>query len=127
MARPVPSLGQWLGDGARAEGFEEWVRENLDHEAHIVDPNERAVLRMVNILSVACVEICRRETDLHGRDNSETLIHLGRAVGVALMAPLLCCADANMPIALQRLMKIVLGEVRHGAESMLRSYESKRR
>jgi len=47
MARPVPSLGQWLGDGARAEGFEEWVRENLDHEAHIVDPNERAVLRMV--------------------------------------------------------------------------------
>lgn len=119
--RPLPSLAQWLGDGARADGFEEWVAESVIAERHVADEGEASALRLLRILCIAMVEACRVETDIHGRDHAETVTRLGRCCGVALMAAQISILDGDKKPPLLRIARIFAAEFAHGARTMAES------
>lgn len=57
----IPTLRHFLGDGARAPGFEIFVRTVLERGKETPSPEERAVLRLLQIIAVAMIEGFRRE------------------------------------------------------------------
>ena len=88
--RPIPSLREWLGDGDRAESFEQWVSENLARQS---DPqlteSERAFVRILNTISIAAIEVLRLE-HAQGRDTIDSAVFVARAMGCASL-----CAIAS--------------------------------
>lgn len=119
MDRPLPSLADWIGDGARADGFEEWVQTSIPVGAVSDTPEERAALRLIKILSVATVEGCRTETDIHGREFGATISLLSRAAGCAVGAALVSAMDDDIPSPL-RITKLITEEFRNGLKLMLK-------
>lgn len=123
LERPVPSLAEWLGDGKRADGFEEWLHETLALETEFgKTPDDATILRMIQTLAVAFMEVCRREHE-RGRSASEITHLLARAAGIAIMSPILCvCRDDAQ--SLHGLVKLLAKDFKHGAtlqaESALR-------
>lgn len=115
--KPVPSLAQWLGDGQRAEGFEEWVREMIALQTDGLPPDEASVLRMIQTLAIAFMEAMRAETEQHGRSPAEVVHLAARAAGVAIMSPILslCRDDATH---LRDLVRLLAGDFKCGAKQM---------
>jgi hypothetical protein len=115
--QPIPSLAQWLGDGTRAEGFEEWLRETLALESEALSPDEAAVVRMIQTLAVAFMEVAKNESERHGRPIASTMHHLARAAGVAVMSPILslCRDDASH---LHDLVRVLAKDFKIGAKMM---------
>ena len=105
LDRPVQSLHQWLGDGARCDGFEEWVREATEW-AGIAPPAKASLIRMITTLSVAVLESCRTETTLHGQSVETVMARLPSAAGVAVMAAVLCVARDDAT-ALDKLAEVM--------------------
>lgn len=116
--KPLPSLAEWLGDGTRAEGFEEWVRQALVADA---DQREAALFRIIQTLSIACMEACRRETTLHGEELSTMITRLARCCGVAIMAPILSILDAGKAPPLLKIARMMAVEFEHGARLISRN------
>lgn len=107
----IPTLRQWLGDGARAEGFEEFVLATLNAEDGS-DPGVQASMRVVRTLLVAMVEAGRRE-DEAGSDAVDTLLRMGRGLGYAFMAAMVSKGSKDMPLL--RAKKMALEMVGEGA------------
>ena len=61
------TLSQFIGDGARQEGFEELVKftASLKDLPPETDPNVQRLLRFISAVSIACVEVAAQE---FGRD-----------------------------------------------------------
>lgn len=114
LEKPVPSLAQWLGDGKRADGFEEWLHETLALETEFgKTPDDATILRMIQTLAVAFMEVCRREHE-RGRSASEITHLLARAAGIAIMSPVLCvCRDDAK--SLRELVKLLAKDFKYGA------------
>lgn len=121
MSRPIPTLAQWIGDGARGEGFEEWVRETIALEHAVPSADEAALVRIIKLLAVACLEASRIETEAHGRPVDRTFIMLARACGIAAMAPVLSVVDNALNPPLRRIVRELSEEFGHGAMCMAKS------
>lgn len=120
FAKPVPSLAEWLGDGARAEGFEEWVAETLAIQAGEISPDEASIVRIVQTLAVAFMEAMRAETERHGRSPAEVVHFAARAAGVAIMSPVLSLAKDDAR-GLHELVRIITKDFKVGAKLMAES------
>lgn len=118
--KPVPSLAQWLGDGQRAEGFEEWIQETISLGADGLPPNEASVLRLIQTLTIAFMEAMRAEVERHGRTPAEVVHLTARAAGVAIMSPVLslCRDDAK---SLHALVRLMADDFKTGAKQMTNS------
>lgn len=127
MARPIPSLSEWLGDGARADGFEEWVAESIAVEGELKDPEQAAVVRMVRTFSIAMVEICRIEDERHLRTAHQIFPALARAAGVAIAAALASAIDHDQARAFPKLTRTMSEEFHHGAKVFLDAATRKNR
>lgn len=117
---PLPSLTEWLGDGARAEGFEDWVRETISLEHDVGTDEERAAIRMIQTLAIACMEVCRREHEQYGRSQAEALHLLARCCGVAVMSPVLSACHEAPRSSLHKLVRLLADDFKRGASLMVR-------
>lgn len=112
--KPVPSLAQWLGDGARGDGFEEWVSLSLDQTPDL-PPDQARFLRIAQTFAVACIETMRRETgDVPGADQiGVAMAQWARAAGYVSIT---AAASVLVPDApWRRLGKIWAEEFQRGA------------
>jgi len=75
--RPIPSLAEWLGDGSRTEGFEDWVRTMLATEEVVGTPQEATCAKILRALSIACVEGATRQVN-EGADAGDVIILTAR-------------------------------------------------
>jgi len=114
--RPVSTLAEFLGDGSRFEGFECWVQALASRERAAESPTEASALRMLSILTVACQEAFRRETEQHGQPIADTLLLLARMAGMAVMAPTLDVIEDSRSSDAQDLVEILVDEFGFGAE-----------
>lgn len=113
FAKDIPSLGQWLGDGPRAEGFEQWVKLLLRTE-HL-DEDEQSALRLMQILGIAAIEGSNIEAR-HGRPFEMTAVFLARGMGAVCMTAVASCLRDDAP---WRDMAVMLTEeFRRGAKQM---------
>lgn len=95
MRDDLTSLARFLGDGARAEGFEEFVTfvdSITKPDAYPnAGPRERVMVRVWSTMCVAAIEAGRKETDL-GTDLAEVIQVLaffaGATAAAAVMTPL---------------------------------------
>lgn len=87
--KKIPSLSEWLGDGTRADGYEEWARDLLFIDQKTASPEQKIGLRMVRTLTVACMETMRQEAAAGDVSSAEALRCLARAAGIAVGAPIL--------------------------------------
>lgn len=115
LSKPLPSLAAWLGDGARAEQFEEWLIESTA-ASKATTGIEASTVRIIQTLSIACIEALRREYDL-GRPVEETMQLLPRAAGAMVMAALLNASKEDKASVL-RLLKLTVEEFGHGARKI---------
>lgn len=118
--KPLPSLAEWLGDGTRGEGFEEWVRETVSLGSEVGTEDERAALRVIQTLAIACMEACRTEHEKHGRTQGATLHLLARCCGIAVMSPVLSACNEAPASALRKLIGVLADEFKQGAKLMTR-------
>ena len=107
----IPTLREWLGDGARADGFEEFVLSTLQAEDG-EDAGVQASMRVIRTLLIAMVEAGRRE-DEAGSDAVDTLLRMGRGLGYAFMAAMVSKGSPDMPLL--RAKKMALEMVAEGA------------
>jgi len=121
MDRPLPSLAQWLGDGARGEGFEEWVKEAVFLERNVASEAERSAVRIQRTLSIAFMEVLRAETEQHGREWAASVMLASRVAGAAAFGAVLGCLDADKSPPLLRLARMVADEFHVGAKSMAKA------
>lgn len=123
MSRPLPSLAQWLGDGARSEDFEAYVRDMLAAEYLVTDPREQMMVRAMRTLTIACMEVCRTEVEGNGHSFGEVLPLLARACGVAIMAPILSATREDSHPPMRGLVDLVQREFKFGAMRMVLAQE----
>lgn len=118
MGKPLPTLREFLGDGARAEGFEEWVAENMALQERAKTPQEAAAARMIQTFSIAAVEVLRRETEA-GMEAIDAMMMMPRCVSWSIMAACLCAIKDDAPYL--RVAKIVADEFAEGARHVAKS------
>lgn len=114
-----PTLAQHLGDGNRAEGFEEWVAANYAAEVLSGDEGAKATGRIIRTLTIAMVEAGRRENE-EGADYFDTVLRMGRGAGVALMAAVMSTLRDDAPLDEARDMIVKL--VSEGADWFLKQH-----
>lgn len=89
----APTLAQYLGDGARAAGYEEWLVENvLVHQVVEGDADKQRFARLVMLMAVAAVEGLRMEEEQHGPCDGLEVLSLAQAAGYAVF----CAAMSGM-------------------------------
>jgi hypothetical protein len=125
MSRPIPSLSDWLGDGARSDDFEAYVRDMLTLEYAVTDPNEESMVRMMRTLTIAAMECCRIECEVHDRSFADVLPLLARACGIGIMGPILSATREAPAAPLGYLVNLVTGEFRFGAERLMLAQEKR--
>lgn len=126
--KPLPSLKAWIGDGTRAEGFEEWVKEAIALGTTSPDPRDQAATRIMLTLSIAFVEAGRIELEQHGNDWATTVPMLARAAGaIALMAVMNGIEWETKPRDIMRLGKLIADECAKGAMMVARGVARKTR
>lgn len=108
----IPKLKEWLGDGARADGFEEWVAASLA-AAQSKDTGTAATNRVLHTLCIAMVEAGRREDTL-GMDRVDTMMRMGRGLGYALMSAMVGKGRDDMPIG--EAQQVALALVKEGMD-----------
>lgn len=118
LGKPLPTLREFLGEGARAEGFEEWVAENMALQERAKTPQEAAAARMIQIFSIAAVEALRRETEA-GMEAIDAMMMMPRCVAWSIMAASLCAIKEDAPYL--RVAKIVSDEFAEGARHIAKS------
>lgn len=94
FTKNIPSLNEWLGDGQRAEGFEQWVKLLLQTEH--ADEDEQSALRFMQILGVAAIEGGNIETR-RGRPFELTAAFLSRGMGAVCMVAIASCLREETP------------------------------
>jgi len=119
--RPLPTLAQWLGDGMRADQFEEWAADNLKLQTLLDDPSEAMAARLIKTLSIACVEALRIETERHDSNVVRAALSLARAAGFTVFCANQCALDADKNPPYLRIAKILAEEFEHGARLAARS------
>jgi hypothetical protein len=122
MDRPSPTLAEWLDDVSdigRAEDYQQWLRTSIELERGVLTDEEARSVRLVHILSIACVEACRIETEQHGADFSEVTIALARAAGVACFGAVVSGLRNDAPLI--KIANVVSGEFEHGAKVFARA------
>ncbi len=102
----IPRLREWLGDGARADGFEEWIVASLA-ASESSDHGAAASARVLHTLCIAMVEAGRREDGL-GSDQVDTVMRMGRGLGYAFMAAIVGKGRDDMPFGEARKMALQL-------------------
>lgn len=119
----VPSLNQWLGDGARADGFEEFVRNSELIEATACTPGEAQAARLMRTFSIACVEALRIERERYPElPPADAVLRLARVAGSAVFGAVISASDYEDPAApLLKLAKHLAEEFAHGARIMARA------
>ena len=123
--RPLPSLAQWLGDGARAEDFEAWVSDmmSLEYAARATSPREEQTVRLLRTTAIAFVEAMRIE-DAAGADSIDALLALARVSGIAVMGAVTCAVTDDAPLL--KIAKMMAEEFSHGAKIMAHATIAKR-
>lgn len=119
-ARKIPSLREWLGDGARADGFEEYVEAVLQGKKS-PDPGVRASHRVIETLMIAMVEAGRRE-DAAGEQAVDTLLRMGRGTGFAFMSAMVSKVDDAMP--LDEALEMATEMFREGAQAFITHHQT---
>lgn len=113
FTKNIPSLGDWLGDGPRGEGFEQWVSLVLSKEHHNED--EAAALRIMQTLCVAAVESGNAEAR-RGRPFDETARYMARGMGAVCFAAVASCLREGTDW--RDIAVMLTEEFRVGAEAM---------
>lgn len=119
LEKPLPSLAEWLGDGARADGFEEWVATVAMADKIEEDPEQQASLRMLRTFLIALVEAGRIESERHGRTATEVVHMMARVAGGAVMAAALSVLKEDAPR--MRVAKILADDFGVGAKAMVKA------
>ena len=114
--RPLPTLAQWLGDGLRADEFEEWVADSLKLEAALDNPAEAMSARLIKTLAIACVEALRIETERHDSNIVNAALFLARAAGFTVFCANQCALDEDKNPPYLRIARILAAEFEHGAK-----------
>lgn len=123
LRKPLPTLAQWIGDGARADGFEDWVRCCIEQAPKTRTADESAALRILQTVCIAFVEAGRAEIDRHGRKAEEVILHLPRIGAYAAMMAIISMAreDADLCELLELLTPEMLSGAKMAVESVMRS------
>jgi hypothetical protein len=113
FTKNIPSLNEWLGDGSRGEGFEQWVSLVLSKEHRNED--EAAALRIMQTLCVAAVESGNAEFR-RGRPFDETARYMARGMGVVCFSAVASCLREGTDW--RDIAVMLTEEFRHGAKVM---------
>lgn len=119
-APKVPRLTEWLGDGLKAEGFEEFVAATLTAQEVIDDPIEQSAVRMFRTFLIAAVEIGRIEVE-SGRKYEDVVVAMARVAGGAVMAAVLPGIRDDSPKL--RIAKLLGDDFVSGAKALIKSIE----
>lgn len=119
-APKVPTLAAFLGDGIRADGFEEFVALTLASNEVIDDPAEQSSVRMFRTFLVAAVEVGRQEL-AHGRPYEDICAHMARMAGGAVMAAILSGIRDDAPK--MRIARLLGDDFVSGAKALIKSVE----
>lgn len=127
MDRPIPTLAEWLdqvSEVGRAEDYQQWVHTSLHLERGVMTDAEARSVRLVHIMSIACVEACRIETEQHGASFSEVTVALARAAGVACFGAIVSGLRTDAPLI--KIANITTAEFEHGCKVFARSVSKRR-
>jgi hypothetical protein len=113
FTKNIPSLNEWLGDGPRGEGFEQWVSLVLSKEHRNED--EAAALRIMQTFCVAAVESGNSEYR-RGRPFDETARYMARGMGVVCFTAVASCLRDGTDW--RDIAVMLTEEFRHGAKVM---------
>lgn len=117
LTKRIPSLAEWLGNGARCDGFEQWVALTLDQSA---DPDgtsdEAKMLRIAQTFAVACVEQMSREAqrDPSPEGVSDALAMWARAAGFTTVCAVASVVRDDAPF--RRIARTLAEEFKIGAK-----------
>lgn len=111
----LPTLDEFFGPGARAEGFEEWCAETFALES-AVEPEQQAALRMLRGMVVLCNETLRIECEQHERDAVLSILLWPRLAGIAIMSAAISVASEGSDA--RRLVVPLVEEFRAGLKLM---------
>jgi hypothetical protein len=117
----TPKLAQFIGDGARQEGFEELVKftASLKDLTPETDPNVQRLVRFATAVSIACVEIAAQE---HERDPDalvDILHALCTGTAVAMTSAALSVLRDDTPAEVLR--ELVMTSFQSGLEQTIKS------
>jgi hypothetical protein len=118
--KPIPSLSQFLEDAPKADGYYEYVAENIDLERALEEVGEgveASRMRMLRIMAIAFTEICRTETETHGREIVEVIREMPRMAAFAVMGPIVSVMKEDA--SLRRVQKIITDEMVYGARQFV--------
>lgn len=116
----IPRLAEWIGDGVRADGFEEFVATTMAADAVVEDPGELSSLRMFRTFLIAAVEVGRSELG-HNRPYEEIVGMMARVAGGAVMAAVLSGIRDDAPK--MRIAKVLGEEFVSGAKAIIKSID----
>jgi len=114
------TLKELLGDGARAEGFEEFtafVDGLVAQKPEGMTPDDMCFVRLVRIMATAATEGANQETSSFGIDVPVVLLELCRAAGFAVASAALSVSDENTD--LDRLREGIMESMALGVDFMI--------
>lgn len=117
----TPKLAQFIGDGARQDGFAELVEftaslKDLNPEA---DEDVRRLVRFMSAVSIACVEIAAQEWE---QDNDATaqIVHaMCTGTAIAMTSAVLSVLRDDTPA--EALREIIMGSFEAGLAQTIKS------
>lgn len=114
------SLAELLGDGARADGFDELSRflDGIQAQNPTDLPaSELSFIRMLKIMTTAATEASHQESVRHGRPVPEIAAAVCRAAGFAITSAVLSVHDRDAD--LKQLRAAVMRSVAMGVDYMI--------
>ncbi len=117
-APKIPSLAAWLGDGIRADGFEEFVTTVLAAQELETDARDQLGLRMFRTFLIAAVETGRTELQ-RGQPYEDIVSMMARAAGAAVMAAVLSGIREDSPK--MRVARLLGDDFVDGAKAIIKS------
>lgn len=116
--RPLPSLAQFLGDGARGEGWDELEAFARNYMNVSSSRDNAELVRFLRLFSLAAVEGARQSSEA-GTDYGETVSAMAFAAGLAIAAAAASGIDKEDLARLDDLREIINELMASGVTLML--------
>lgn len=116
----TPRLNELLGDGARADGFEELTRflDGLVTQRPVgLSDEEASYIRLLKIMATAATEGANQEWSQHGRPTAEIALGLCRSAGFAVASAVLSVNDNDAD--LKNMREAIMYSIGLGVDYMI--------